>query len=75
MPRIPAMPVVMSPLEELRRDWGDAYLMDYAAVEREWRAVRRDQSGSLITAADHEALRAKIRADYAMRPVPREMAP
>ena len=74
VPHIPAMPRPLPPRDELRRDWGDAYLIDYDA-ERGWWAARRDQTGTLITAADHEALRAKIRADYGERPVPREVAP
>lgn len=74
-PRTPSMPAALSALEALRRDWGTAYVIDYDAAKREWRAARRDQTGSLITAAGHEALRPLIRADYAERAVPREVAP
>jgi hypothetical protein len=74
LPHIPAMPIALTPLEELRRDWGDAYIIDHDA-ERGWSAARRDQTGEFITADDHEALRAKIRADYGERPVSREVAP
>lgn len=74
VPQVAAMPAALAPLEELRRDWGGAYLIDHDA-ERGWWAARRDQSGALITAADHEALCALIRADYAERPVPHEVAP
>jgi hypothetical protein len=75
VPPVPATPAALSALEALRRDWGSAYLIDYDAAKREWWAARRDQTGSLITAASHEALRPKIRADYAARPVSREVAP
>jgi hypothetical protein len=61
-------------LAELRYGWGDAYLIDHDSV-RGWWAVRRDQTGEFITAGDHEALRARIRADYGRRPVSREVAP
>ena len=74
VPRIPAMPAALTPLEALRRDWGDAYLIDHDSVRR-WRAVRRDRTGEFIIAGDHEALRAKIRRNYGKRPVPREVAP
>jgi hypothetical protein len=74
VPHIPAMPRPLTSLGELRRDWGDAYLIDHDA-ERGWWAARRDQTGEFITAADHESLRAAVRADYGKRPVPREVAP
>ena len=74
VPHIPAMPRRLTPLKELRREWGDAYLIDHDA-ERGWWAARRDQTGTFITAPDHEMLRAAIRADYGKRPVAREMAP
>ena len=74
VPHIPAMPRPLTFLGELRRDWGEAYLIDRDA-ERGWWAARRDQTGTLITADDHEELRARIRADYEKRPVPREAAP
>ena len=74
VPHIPAMPRPLTPLEELRRDWGDAYLIDCDA-ERGWWAARRDQTGMPITAPDPDALRAEVRADHGKRPVPREVAP
>ena len=74
VPRIAAMPRPLTPLEELRRDWGDAYLIDHDP-DVGWRAARRHQAGTFITAAGHEALRTGIRADYGKRPVPREVAP
>jgi hypothetical protein len=74
VPRIPVMPAALTPLEALRRDWGDAYLIDHDSVHGWW-AARRDQTGEFITAGDHEALRTKVRADYGKRPVPREVAP
>jgi hypothetical protein len=74
VPHIPAMAAALTPIEELRRDWGGAYLIDHDA-KRGWWAARRDQTGTFITADDHEALRAKIRADYGERPVSREVAP
>jgi hypothetical protein len=74
VPHTPAKTAALTPLDELRRDWGTAYLIDCDA-ERGWWAARRDQTGSLITADGHEGLRAKIRADYGERPVSREVAP
>lgn len=41
--------------------------------ERGWWAARRDQVGALITAADPEELWSAIHADYAARPVPRDI--
>lgn len=73
VPHIAAMPRPLAPLEELRRDWGEAYLIDRDA-ERGWWAARRDQTGTLLTAPDADALHAEIRADYGKRPVPRGAA-
>ena len=60
-------------LEALRWDWGEAYLIGHDD-ERGWWAARRDRIGSLLTGADPEGLRAAIRADYALKRVPRDMA-
>jgi DNA-binding transcriptional LysR family regulator len=74
VPHILAMPRRLAPLQELRRDWGDAYLI-YHDAERGWWGARRDQSGTFITAPGHETLRSAVRAGYGKRPVPREVAP
>ncbi len=57
-------------LEALTWDWGEAYLIGHDD-ERGWWASRRDQIGDLLTAAGPDGLRRQIRADYALRPVPR----
>lgn len=73
VPRVPAVPRPPGPLGELRRDWGDAYVIS-GAPGRGWRAERRDQTGAPLTAAGPDGLRAGIRDDYGARPVPREAA-
>ena len=60
-------------LEALRWDWGEAYLIGHDD-ERGWWAARRDRIGSLLIGADPDALRAAIRADYALKRVPRDSA-
>ncbi len=60
-------------LDELRWHWGDAYLIEHFPGPGKWVAQRRD-SHSTFSAADPEALLEKIRADYAVRPVPRPRA-
>jgi hypothetical protein len=59
-------------LEALRWDWGEAYLIGHDD-ERGWWAARRDRIGSLLTGADPDALRGQIRADYALKRVPRDL--
>lgn len=57
-------------LAELVFGWGKAYV-----IGREggcWHAGRRDSPGHLLTARDPEELRAAIRADYELKPVPRD---
>jgi hypothetical protein len=71
VPRIPTMPPALTPLDELRWHWGDAYLIG-RDDERGWWAARRDQIGVYLTAADSEALWQAIHANYAAKPVPRE---
>ena len=62
--------------EMLCEDWGSAYLITRApGTGHPYKAARRDDSAVILTAADPEALRALIRADYLARPVPREVAP
>jgi hypothetical protein len=74
VPRILAMPSTLTPLRELRRDWGDAYMTGHDG-DRRWWAARRDQAGTFLTAGDPGELRAQVLADYTARPVPREVAP
>ena len=72
IPRLPSMPPVRTPLEELRWHWGDAYLIGHDD-ERGWWAARRDQIGVFITAAGPEELWSAIHADYEAKPVPRDI--
>jgi hypothetical protein len=72
VPRVPSMPPELTPLEQLRWHWGDAYLIG-RDDERGWWAARRDQVGAFLTAADDDDLGQVIRADYAARPVPRDV--
>lgn len=60
-------------LDDLRFHWGSAYLIERLGPDV-WVAQRRD-SHSTIGAKDPEALRERIKADYARRPVPRSEAP
>jgi hypothetical protein len=60
-------------LETLRWNWGEAYLIGHDD-ERGWWAGRRDRIGSLLTEADADGLRAAIRADYALKRVPRNQS-
>lgn len=57
-------------LARLRYGWGEAYRIGWDAT-RGWWANRRDGLGGDITAEDPGKLDAAIRADYALRPVPR----
>jgi hypothetical protein len=57
--------------EALEFDWGDAYLM--GRDERGWWAARRDRIGVILTAPGPEELRAAIREEYAVNPVPRDI--
>ena len=56
-------------LADLRYHWSTAYAISYS--HGEWLAARRD-SGEVLTAADAETLRRRIRQDYRRRPVPRD---
>jgi hypothetical protein len=58
-------------LKALDFDWGEAYIIGYEGGC--WQAGRRDSAGHLLTARDPEQLRAAIRADYELRPVPRDL--
>lgn len=55
---------------QLIRQWGDGYVISYANAL--YHAERRD-SGAQVHAPDPEQLGREIQADYAARPVPREL--
>ena len=55
----------------LRWHWGDAY--DISVDGDQWRAVRKDGEGGMITASRPDELRVLIVADYNARPVVRDM--
>jgi len=57
-------------LEDLRHHWGEAYKIGWRAGR--WRAVRRDD-GSAVSADTPGQLLELIRADYAARPVARDV--
>jgi hypothetical protein len=60
----------------LCEDWGSAYLITRdPGAEQPYRAERRDDPATILTAVGPDALRELIRADYLGRPVPREAAP
>ena len=66
----------MDSYEMLCEDWGSAYLITRApSAVRPYQVERRDDPAVILTAADPDALRELIRADYWARPVPREVAP
>ena len=57
--------------EMLREDWGSGYLITRVpGTAHPYKAARRDDPAVILTAADPEALRQLIRADYLARPVP-----
>ena len=59
-------------LDDLRWHWGEAYLIHHLGPDV-WVAQRRD-SRQTIGAQDPETLRERIKADYASRPVSRQVA-
>jgi hypothetical protein len=60
----------------LCEDWGSAYrITRTGGAEHPYRAERRDDPAVILAAASPGGLRELIRADYAARPVPREVAP
>jgi hypothetical protein len=60
----------------LCEDWGSAYqITRNPGDDHPYRAERRDNPAVTLIAADPGALRELIRADYLVRPVPREIAP
>ena len=59
-------------LESLDFEWGDAYIISYARDQ--WAALRRD-TRRFLTAGTLDELAARIDADYAAHPVPREFGP
>jgi hypothetical protein len=60
-------------LEVLRREWGQWYRIGRDAV-RGWWAQRRDGLGGDITAGTPDELRQSVSEDYALKPVPSELA-
>jgi hypothetical protein len=60
-------------LAALQWNWGEAYLIGFGG-EHGWWASRRDQIGGLITESGPDELAAAIRADYTLKPVPRDYA-
>lgn len=58
-------------LKALDFDWGKAYII--GCEHGCWQAGRRDSPGHLLTAPSPDELRAAIRADYELRPVPRDL--
>jgi hypothetical protein len=60
-------------LEVLRLEWCRAYRIGRDAV-LDWWAQRRDGLGGDITAGTPDELRAAVSEDYALKPVPRELA-
>lgn len=63
----------MVQLDRLRWDWDGAYLISYFEPDT-WLAQRRDNRETL-TAGTPYGLLDLIRADYAARPVSRQVAP
>lgn len=61
-------------VKALRWDWGDAYRIGWDAVRGYW-AQRRDNLGGDITAGSPDELLEAIRADYLLKPVPRDLGP
>lgn len=59
------------PLDDLRHHWGSAYLIHFFEPDR-WVAQRRD-SHTTISADTDGGLLDLIRADYAERPVSRDV--
>jgi hypothetical protein len=57
-------------LKALDFDWGETYVIAHA--DGCWQAARRGTIGHLLTASDSGELRAAIRADYGLKPVPRD---
>ena len=57
-------------VENLIRTWGEGYVISYA--NGLYHAERRD-NGAQVHAPDPEQLGREIQADYAARPVPREL--
>ena len=60
-------------LEALRWNWGEAYEIG-RDDEHGWHARRRDGLGGYLTGSDPDGLREQIRADYALKRVPRDLS-
>lgn len=58
-------------LIELRFHYGEAYTIVHGTAQ--WAALRRDIQGGWIVAPTADALFELIRADYARKPVPRDI--
>lgn len=58
-------------LDAIRLGWDEAYVIE--ASDGEWRAMRRDGLGGWLKAIDPEGLSRAIRADYDLKPVPRDI--
>jgi hypothetical protein len=58
-------------LDELRFHWGEAY--NIALAGGVWTAWRKDGRGGKLTDPLPEGLWLRIRADYAVLPVPRDL--
>ena len=61
-------------LEALLWHWGDAHEIG-RDDERGWHAKRRDEPGGYLSAPDADDPYRVIAADYALKPVPRGVAP
>lgn len=60
----------------LRDDWGSAYdITRRSGTAHPYRAVRRDDRDSVLTAKTPRELREAIRDDYSRKPVSRDVAP
>ena len=62
---------ILGDLEHLEHHWGEAYVI--GAEGGGYTAVRRDGTGGALAAADRDGLVREIAADYAARPVPRDL--
>jgi len=67
----PGVPGILDDLEYLEHHWGEAYVMGRQGGG--YTAVRRDGTGGTLAAADRDRLVREIAADYAARPVPRDL--
>jgi hypothetical protein len=66
-----ATPDIVDDLEFLEHHWGSAYLIGRQGGE--YTAVRRDGHGGTLADPGRDGLAGKIAADYAARPVTRDL--